>query len=145
MDWRHIAGLYVMMSCFTFWSHCEFFQNKINVLSGDLLIKLELEEETLALLCDKLWSKQLASWNIGTQGGFHFTSSPPCWWTENKRSLISSLCLSTSICSFHHCHLCLPRLHENHLYSLLFYIYKSLLKKCNCSFVTRHVSSSLFL
>ena len=49
-------------------------------------------------------------------GGFHVTSSPPCWWTENKRSLISSLCLSTSICSFHHCYLCLPRLLENHLY-----------------------------
>ena len=49
-------------------------------------------------------------------GGFHVTSSPPCWWTVNKRSLISSLCLSTSICSFHHCYLCLPRLHENHLY-----------------------------
>ena len=50
-------------------------------------------------------------------GGFHVTSSPPCWWTVNKRSLISSLCLSTSICSFHHCFLCLPRLHENHLYA----------------------------
>ena len=49
-------------------------------------------------------------------GGFHVTSSPPCWWTVNKRSLISSLCLSTSICSFHHCYLCLPRLHENHLF-----------------------------
>ena len=49
-------------------------------------------------------------------GGFHVTSSPPCWWTVNKRSLISSLCLSTSICSFHHCYLCLLRLHENHLY-----------------------------
>ena len=49
-------------------------------------------------------------------GGFHVTSSPPCWWTVNKRLLISSLCLSTSICSFHHCYLCLPRLHENHLY-----------------------------
>ena len=33
----------------------------------------------------------------------------------NKRSLISSFCLSTSICLFHHCYLCLPRLHENHL------------------------------
>ena len=33
----------------------------------------------------------------------------------NKRSLISWLCLSTSICSFHHGYLCLPRLHENHL------------------------------
>ena len=43
------------------------------------------------------------------------TSSPPCWWTVNKRSLIRSFCLSTSICSFHHCYLCLPRLHENHL------------------------------
>jgi len=48
-------------------------------------------------------------------GGFHVTSSPPCWWTVNKRSLTSSLCLSTSICSFHYCYLCLPRLHENHL------------------------------
>ena len=49
-------------------------------------------------------------------GGFHVTSSsPPCWWTVNKRLLITSLCLSTSICSFHHCYLCLPRLHENHL------------------------------
>ena len=36
------------------------------------------------------------------------------WWTVNKRSLISSFCLSTSICSFHQCYLCLPRLHENH-------------------------------
>ena len=35
--------------------------------------------------------------------------------TVNKRSLISSLCLSTNICSFHHRYLCLPRLHENHL------------------------------
>ena len=49
------------------------------------------------------------------QGGFHVTSSPPCWWTVNKRSLISSFCLSTSLCSFHHCYLCLPRLHESHL------------------------------
>ena len=49
-------------------------------------------------------------------GGFHVTSSPPCWWTVNKRLLISSFCLSTSICSFHHCYLCLPRLHENHLF-----------------------------
>ena len=48
-------------------------------------------------------------------GGFHVTSSPPYWWTVNKRLLISSFCLSTSICSFHHCYLCLPRLHENHL------------------------------
>ena len=44
---------------------------------------------------------------------FHVSSSPPCWWTVNKRSLISSLCLSTNICSFHHRYLCLPRLHEN--------------------------------
>ena len=38
-------------------------------------------------------------------GGFHVTASQPSWWTVNKRSLISSLCLSTSICSFHHCYL----------------------------------------
>ena len=37
-----------------------------------------------------------------------------------KRSLISSLCLSTSICSFQHCYLCLPRLLENRLYSRQF-------------------------
>ena len=30
--------------------------------------------------------------------------------------LIGSFCLSTSICSFHRCYLCLPRLHENHLF-----------------------------
>ena len=47
--------------------------------------------------------------------GVRVTSSLPCWWTVNKRLLISSFCLSTSICSFHHCYLCLPRLHENHL------------------------------
>ena len=47
---------------------------------------------------------------------FHVTSSPPCWWTVNKRSLFSSLCLSTCICLFHHCYLCLPRFHENHVY-----------------------------
>ena len=52
-------------------------------------------------------------------GGFHVTSSPPCWWTVKKRSLISSLCLSTSICSFHHCYLCLPKLHENHLLCII--------------------------
>ena len=40
---------------------------------------------------------------------FHVTSSPPCWWTVNKRSLTSSFCLSTSIFSFHHCYLCFPR------------------------------------
>ena len=44
----------------------------------------------------------------GQIGGFHVTSSPPCWWTVNKRSLISSLCLSTSNCSFHHC-ICVSR------------------------------------
>jgi len=49
-------------------------------------------------------------------GRFHVTSSPASWWTVNKRSLTSSLCLSTSICSFHRCYLCLPRLHENHLF-----------------------------
>ena len=59
---------------------------------------------------------QLACFNQfrSLSGGFHVTSSPPCWWTVNKRSLISSLCLSTSICSFHRGYLCLPRLHENH-------------------------------
>ena len=57
-------------------------------------------------------------------GGFHVTSSPPCWWTVNKRSLISWLCLSTSICSFHHCYLCLPRLYENHLLLLTFFFFQ---------------------
>ena len=56
-------------------------------------------------------------------GSFHFTSSPPCWWTVNKRSLISWLCLSTSICSFHHGYLCLQRLHENHLLFFLSFLY----------------------
>ena len=62
---------------------------------------------------------KVAFWLIRPFGGLHVTSSPPCWWTVNKRSLISSFCLSTSICTFHHCSLCLPRLHENHL--LLFF------------------------
>ena len=56
-------------------------------------------------------------------GGFHVTSSPPCWCAVNKRSLSSSFCLSTSICSFHHCYLCLPRLHENHLVILIYLWY----------------------
>ena len=64
--------------------------------------------------CVNLKSTAINGFNFRI-GGFHVTSSPPCWWTVNKRSLISSLCLSTSICSFHHCYLCLPRLHENHL------------------------------
>ena len=63
-------------------------------------------------ICCRWQTKQ---WTQHAVGGFHVTSSPPCWWTVNKRSLISSLCLSTSICSFHHCYLCLPRLRENHL------------------------------
>ena len=46
----------------------------------------------------------------------HFTHLS---FTANKRSLFSSLCLSNSICSFYHCYLCLPRLHENHLLTLL--------------------------
>ena len=29
---------------------------------------------------------------LTTIGRFNITSSPPCWWTVNKRSLISSLC-----------------------------------------------------
>ena len=65
----------------------------------------------------RAWKEaQLACFNQfrSLSGGFHVTSSPPCWWTVNKRSLISSLCLSTSICSFHRGYLCLPRLHENH-------------------------------
>ena len=33
-------------------------------------------------------------------GGFHVTSSPPCWWTVNKKLLISSFCLSTTIVHF---------------------------------------------
>ena len=60
-------------------------------------------------------SKPTKTWYRWFSRPFHVTSSPPCWWTVNKRSLISSFCLSTSICSFHHCYLCLPRLHENHL------------------------------
>ena len=42
------------------------------------------------------------------------------WWTVNKRLLISSLRLSTSICSFHHSYLCLPRWHENHPWFMQF-------------------------
>ena len=81
-------------------------------------------------------NKNSAKKPVGLTGGFHVTSSPSCWWTVNKRSLISSLCLSTSICSFHHCYLCLPRLHENHL----------LAKKqlCTCSTLFMYISLLLF-
>ena len=48
----------------------------------------------------------------------------------HKRSLISSLCLSTSICSFHHCYLCLPRLH--HFFLLGFFL-------CVVLFASRNV------
>ena len=34
---------------------------------------------------------------------------------KQKIAHYSSFCLSTSFCPFHHCYLCLPRLHENHL------------------------------
>ena len=64
------------------------------------------------------WLKQFLF--LFSIGRFHVTSLLPCWWTVNKRSLISSLCLSTSICSFHYCYLCLPKLHENHLFDNIF-------------------------
>ena len=67
------------------------------------------EKRKIVESCVESW---LESWLIG---GFHVTSSPPRWWTVNKRSLIRSFCLSTSICSFPHFYLCLPRPHENHL------------------------------
>ena len=57
--------------------------------------KLRYKRTNSAKDCGSQWRPQI--------GGFHVTSSPPCWWTVNKRSLISSFCLSTSICSFHHC------------------------------------------
>ena len=69
----------------------------------------------------------LQSFLLHNIGGFHVTSSPPCWWAVDKRSLSSSFCLSTSICSFHHCCLCLPRLHENHLYVRFFVTYTCVL------------------
>ena len=63
------------------------------------------DDQPLRYRCIALLSKL-------TIGGCYVT--PPSWWTVHKRWLISSLCLSTSICSVHHCYLCLPRLHENH-------------------------------
>ena len=81
-----------------------FFKNNFHNKAKKVCIKTRSPSALLPYITVK--------WPIG---GFHFTSSPLCWWTVNKRSLISSLCLSTSICSFHHCYLCLPRLHENHL------------------------------
>ena len=45
----------------------------------------------------------------------------------NKRSLISWNCLSTSICSFHHGYLCLPRLHET---TYIVFPFISLLQFC---------------
>ena len=87
---------------------CRFFENTRKKLLLNLVVALVLV----------FYSK-------GCIGGFNLTSSPPCWWTVNKRSLISSLCLSTSISSFHHRYLCLPRLHENHLLDILSKLLKS--------------------
>ena len=71
------------------------------------------EGKTLQTFCSSLHN--LYGNQILRVGGFHVTSSPPCWWTVKNRSLISAFCFSTRICSFHYCYLCLPRLHENHL------------------------------
>ena len=61
--------------------------------------------------------------------GFHVTWSPPCWWTVNNRSLISSFFSSTSICPFHHCYLA-----ANHLFVLLMFLCERLcLCLCLCS------------
>ena len=89
---------------------------------------LPFADETFRFRCSARRSKHFSF--LQGIGGFHITSSPPCWWTANKRSLISSFCLSTSICSFHHCYLCLPRFHENHLWQ----------PKCNSRFIWKEIA-----
>ena len=92
------------------------FQGRGTLITGDMCFPGR-EGASQKRTC-RSWLKQFLF--LFSIGGFYVTSSPRCWWMVNKRSLISSLCLSTSICSFHHCYLCLPRLHENHLFDNIF-------------------------
>ena len=48
-------------------------------------------------------------------GGFHVMSSWPCWWTRTIDLSLAPFCSSTSICTYHHCYLCLWRLVATHL------------------------------
>ena len=92
------------------------FQGRGTLITGDMCFPGR-EGASQKRTCRSLLKQFLFLFSIG---GFYVTSSPRCWWMVNKRLLISSLCLSTSICSFHHCYLCLPRLHENHLFDNIF-------------------------
>ena len=109
--------------------------------------ELQSREKNKIFLSPRRVSPFLAWSDFHARSSFARSTIPEEKWgiftTVNKRSPISSLCLSTSlprrrsygfvtqslqrtfaweaicqsisICSFHHCYLCLPRLHENNL------------------------------
>ena len=92
------------------------FQGGGTLITGDMCFPCR-EGASQKRMC-RSWLKQFLF--LFSIGGFYVTSSPWCWWMVNKRFIISLLFWSTSICSFHHCYLCLPRLHENHLFDNIF-------------------------
>ena len=70
---------------------------------------------SVATMLQRCCAKSRRSESSRVIGGFHVYVIAAM---VNKRSLISSFFLSTSIFSFHHRYLCLPRLHGNQLYHL---------------------------
>ena len=62
-------------------------------ISGRLFILSFVCAKFYHMLCGELYiqRKLESSSPISTIGGFHVTSSPRCWWTVDKRSLISDL------------------------------------------------------
>ena len=65
-------------------------------------------------MCVKSKKSEIKKIEKKTSLGQHFTSKR--WFS---RYVIAAMLVDgkqKNICSFHHCYLCLPRLHENHLY-----------------------------
>ena len=67
----------------------------------------------LSMTCNDLFCSSVDDVSIG---GFSRYVIAAMLVDENKTSLISSFCSSTSNCTLQHCHLCLQRLVANHLY-----------------------------
>ena len=82
-------GLYVLLS-----TPGSIFETRENSrISGRLFILSFVCAKFYHMLCGELYiqRKLESSSPISTIGGFHVTSSPRCWWTVDKRSLISDL------------------------------------------------------
>ena len=82
-------GLYVLLS-----TPGSIFETRENSrISGRLFILSFVCAKFYHMLCGELYiqRKLESSSPISTIGGFHVTSSPRCWWTVEKRSLISDL------------------------------------------------------